>query len=163
MTAEPFLPVPPAAEHPGATPGSHCHCGRPLPCGWHSEAKPHPKATALARGQRRYRRKVAGPKQWQALHAEKNGPCRVCTAAGPNELHHVVPRGAPWFGSDVADNLVPLCRLCHRKVTDRSYLECLELLETLTDAEYAQAVEAAGESFFERAYGLRYDRQETKP
>jgi hypothetical protein len=41
------------------------------------EARPYPKAQQLARGARRYRRKVASPKQWQAIIAAKQGPCRV--------------------------------------------------------------------------------------
>jgi hypothetical protein len=39
--------------------------------------EPFPKSAQLARGARRYRRKVASPKQWQAIIAAKQGPCRV--------------------------------------------------------------------------------------
>jgi hypothetical protein len=39
--------------------------------------EPDPKSRSLARGARRYRRKVASPKQWQAIIAAKRGPCRV--------------------------------------------------------------------------------------
>ena len=41
-------------------------------------ADPYPKSRQLARGERRYRRKVASAKQWQAIMAAKIGPCRVC-------------------------------------------------------------------------------------
>lgn len=36
------------------------------------DAMPRPKSAQLARGQRRYRRHVASPKQWQALQAAAN-------------------------------------------------------------------------------------------
>ena len=48
------------------------------------EAKPYPKAQQLARGERRYRRKVASAKQWQRIAAEKQGPCRVCRDPASN-------------------------------------------------------------------------------
>ena len=42
-----------------------------------TDAKPYTKSQQLARGAKRYRRKVASPKQWQAIIAAKVGPCRV--------------------------------------------------------------------------------------
>ena len=61
---------------------------------------PDPKARTLARGPRRYRRKVASPKQWQAIQSAKLAPCRVCAQYGASNghihgnihLHHVVSR-----------------------------------------------------------------------
>lgn len=130
-----------------------------------TDAKPYTKEAQLARGPKRYRRKVASPKQWQAIQSAKVGPCRVCCDPGRNggafgriQLHHVVPRDAPYFGDDVADNIVPLCPLCHDRVTRRVWLESQELCETLTDAEYAYAVGKAGEGFAERIYGIEYER-----
>lgn len=127
------------------------------------DAMPRPKSAQLARGQRRYRRKVASPKQWQAIIAAKVGPCRVCGAQASNgrlhghvQFHHVVSRQDG--GDDVADNIVPLCLDCHRDVTDRDRLAGPVMLYTLTDAEYAYAVTTAGEDYFERAYGLAYSR-----
>jgi hypothetical protein len=134
-------------------------------------AKPRPKSAQLARGARRYRRKVASPKQWQAISAAKLGPCRVCCDPGRNgsafgliQLHHLVSRQDG--GDDVADNIVPLCPKCHEKVTARGlvfsgglYVPIGEvLLAMLTDAEYAYMIQRGGEQYAERAYGIRYSR-----
>jgi hypothetical protein len=125
-------------------------------------ARPHPKPAPRPR---KYRRKVASAKQWAAIAREKQGPCRVCCDPCRNggafpavQLHHVVPRGSPWFGDDLAENIVPLCLECHGWVTMRLWGAGRAVVETLTDAEYAYAVERGGESFFERCYGLRYTR-----
>ena len=87
-------------------------------------AEPFPKSRQLARGERRYRRKVASPKQWQAIIAAKQGPCRVCVQPigngydlEPVELHHLVSRAQG--GDDLEDNIVPLHRFCHDAVTTR--------------------------------------------
>jgi hypothetical protein len=127
------------------------------------DAKPRPKSAQLARGQRRYRRKVASPKQWQAIIAAKQGPCRVCVQPASNghdvapvQLHHVVSRED--FGDDVADNIVPIHAGCHDRVTRRCWEEVEAFLESLSDAEYSYAVTKAGEDYFERAYGVRYER-----
>lgn len=86
------------------------------------------------------------------MHAAKNGPCRVCLRRGPNELHHLIPRSQQ--GADTFDNLVPLCHDCHEAVTQRRYLECAELAECLTDAEYAHVVQRLGEGALERLFGV---------
>lgn len=118
---------------------------------------PYPKAQQLARGERRYRRKVASRKTWEALRDEKlyRQRCRVCVFPA-QELHHIVSRGA--LGDDVADNLVPLCRECHHDVTVRSPGIGAELLRQLSDAEYAYMIERGGEDYPERAYGVEYQR-----
>ena len=97
-----------------------------------AEAKPYSKAQQLARGERRYRRKVASPKQW------------------------LIPRD--FGGDDVADNIVPLCQHDHDMVTRREPEHVRALLSSLSDAEYAYAVGKAGEDWAERIYGLRYSR-----
>lgn len=49
-----------------------------------TDVTPHPKEAQLKTGRpRKYRRKVAGPKQWQALRSEKGDACRL---AGNTEL-----------------------------------------------------------------------------
>jgi hypothetical protein len=117
---------------------------------------PHPKEAQLARGERRYRRKVASPKQWQAIRAEKidGERCRVCdchaSIAGAMQAHHLVARAKG--GDDVADNLVPLCAICHASVTSLSAPYCRILVASLTDAEFAYCIGKGGEGFFERAY-----------
>ena len=120
--------------------------------------EPYTKAQQLARPVRRYRRKVAGPKRWQALHDEKQGPCRVCGAdrLDRNELHHLIPRDR--FGDDVADNLVPICPDCHAGIHNRNKAHVVALLSGLTDAEYAYAIDKGGEGVFERVYGIEYQR-----
>lgn len=120
---------------------------------------PHPKETQLARGERRYRRKVASPKQWQAIIEAKIGPCRICCDPASNgskfskvHMHHVVSRARG--GDDCADNIVPLCPDCHEKVSqlDREHLAVLAA--SLEDAEYAYVVGKLGEAGMERTFGV---------
>jgi len=125
--------------------------------------EPYPKSRQLARGERRYRRKVASPKQWQAIIEEKTGPCRVCGSVAENgrvfgliEHHHIVARA--HGGDDVPENIVPLCPDCHGEITRRNLLTVSSLLASLSDAEYSYAVTKMGEGYFERAYGLRFER-----
>lgn len=127
------------------------------------EPKPRPKSAQLARGQRRYKRKVASPKQWQAIIAAKSGPCRVCLDPTNNghdfgrvEFHHIVSRQDG--GSDVAENIVPLHQDCHDRVTRRVQWACTALMLTLLDEEYAYMCQVGGESYAERAYGVVYSR-----
>lgn len=122
------------------------------------EAKPYSKAQQLARGERRYRRKVASPKQWQAIISAKHGRCRVCERGGMLAvyMHHLIPRD--FHGDDVPDNVIPLCELCHGRVTMLRADTVHTMLRSLSDAEYAYAVGKAGEDWAERIYGLRYSR-----
>lgn len=117
---------------------------------------PYPKAAQLARGPRKYRRTVASAKDWQRIAADKLGPCRVCGGDSLIQLHHVVARSDG--GDDVADNIVSLCADCHGAITRRNPRLAAIMLERLTDAEYAYAVERGGEAYFERHYGLVYTR-----
>lgn len=119
---------------------------------------PFPKALQLRRGERRYRREIASPKQWQALWQEKGGPCRVCTKHGSViQLHHLVSRA--HGGDDVAENLVPVCPLCHEALHRRAPAIGRLLLSRLSDAEYAYMVDRGGEDIAERVYGVEYVRQ----
>ena len=122
-------------------------------------ARPRPKAASLARGERRYRRKIASPKQWQAIIAAKIGPCRACGDAGTNgrlhgkiEFHHIVPRDQG--GDDVADNIMPLCSRCHLAVECRNPVALRIVGLSLTDAEYAYVIGKKGEGALERLYGV---------
>lgn len=128
-----------------------------------SDVTPYPKSAQLARGASRYRRKVASPKQWQAIIAAKQAPCRVCRDAASNgsvhsriQFHHLVSRED--HGDDVADNIVPLCEDCHGQVTRRVPATRRTLLSHLSDAEYAYMIERGGEDYPERAYGVSYER-----
>ena len=75
---------------------------------------------------------------------------------GANELHHIVPRAIG--GSDTEANIVPLCADDHRRVTDHDREACAALRRSLTDAEYAYAVEKLGEARFEARYPVEYRR-----
>jgi 5-methylcytosine-specific restriction endonuclease McrA len=121
--------------------------------------EPDPKSRSLARGERRYRRKVASPKQWEAIIAAKTGPCRVCVTPGSNghgwgviEFHHVVPRS--WGGDDLADNIVPLHAFCHVRVSAYEPTATEALAASLTDSEYSYVVGKLGESGPARLFGV---------
>ena len=124
------------------------------------DAKPFPKSLQLRRNERRYRRKVASPKQWQAILESKcrNRACRVCglRSSYALEAHHLVPRDRG--GDDVPANIVGLCNECHCLVEERQPIPVRCLLASLQDDEYAYAVEKAGEGFAERVYGVEYER-----
>ena len=127
------------------------------------EAKGYSKEQQLARGPKRYRRKVASPKQWQAIIAAKClGECRVCKTQHTwlvsqfHDPHHLIPRD--WHGDDVAENIIGLCRGCHDGVELREPAHCRLMLTRLSDAEYAYAVGKAGEAWAERIYGIEYAR-----
>lgn len=117
---------------------------------------PYPKTKQLARAERRYHRKVAGPKRWAQIAAAKQGPCRVCSTAPPNELAHLI--GRAQGGHDSEWNIVPLCRLHHSLFDMRDAAVCRTICESLTDQEYAGLVEFAGEHVFERRFGIRFER-----
>jgi hypothetical protein len=93
--------------------------------------EPYPKGKQLARGQRRYRRKVASPKQWQAIIAAKQGPCRVC--CHPNGNGHGL--GLVEFTSRAPGALQSVAR-------------------SLTDAEYAYVIGKLGEGGMARLFGV---------
>jgi len=124
-------------------------------------ADPYPKTRQLARGERRYRRKVASPKQWAAIRADKLTSCRICdesqriagtSSTSSLELHHLVNRSQG--GDDVADNLVPLCSAHHGFVTNRTANTLRVLAESLTDGEYAYCIEKLGEGAMTRLFGV---------
>lgn len=117
-------------------------------------ADPYGKDKQLSRGERRYRRKVASLKQWQAIIEAKRGPCRVCGFVDDRmiEYHHLVPRSQG--GDDVADNIVPLGWNCHKAVTEGGAVEQARLAESLTDGEYAYVVGKLGEGAMSRLFGV---------
>jgi 5-methylcytosine-specific restriction endonuclease McrA len=114
------------------------------------EVTPYFKETQLGRGPKKQTRLRAGKKRWEEIARAKQGPCRVCGGAPPNELHHLVPRAQG--GADQNDNLVPLCHADHGRVTRYDREACAALRLSLTDAEYAYATEFLGEGRFESRY-----------
>jgi 5-methylcytosine-specific restriction endonuclease McrA len=119
------------------------------------DAKPLSKESQLARGERRYTRKVASQRRWQQIIAAKGGPCRVC-GASVVQFHHLIPRSQG--GSDTEANIVPLCADCHRRIEARDKDAGMALALALTDAEYAYMVEHGGEDVLERRLGIVYTR-----
>jgi hypothetical protein len=120
---------------------------------------PYPKSAQLSRGERRYRRKVASPKQWQAIISAKGSRCRMDPGLGcifAVQYHHLVRREDG--GDDVADNIIPLCGQHHEHVHKRGHRNMYRLLGALTNAEYAYMIERGGEDYPERAYGVSYSR-----
>lgn len=119
--------------------------------------EPYSKERQLGRGPKKQSRQKAGKRRWEEIAEHKQGPCRICLGAPPNELHHLVPRGA-GLGADTEANIVPLCRECHRRVTNYDREACALLRLSLTDAEYSYAVEKLGEGRFEARYPVYYGK-----
>jgi hypothetical protein len=117
--------------------------------------EPYSKERQLARGERRYRRKIASPKQWQAIIAAKGRTCRLLTPLCERDVtyHHLVERDAPHFGDDVADNIVPLCTIHHGLVTNRVPPVLSLLGHSLSPAERAYVVGKLGEDGLSRLFG----------
>jgi hypothetical protein len=129
--------------------------------------QPDPKSRSLARGERRYRRKVASPREWQRIIAAKIGPCRVCMtprlnggssahAPYPVSFHHLVPKSLG--GDDLEDNIVPLCgdgtRGCHGKAEALDGFVLLHLAASLSEAEKAYCEAKLGEDALGRLFGV---------
>jgi 5-methylcytosine-specific restriction endonuclease McrA len=123
-------------------------------------AEPFPKSRQLARGERRYRRKIASPKQWAAIRASlSTEACFVCgNPFGRHwqrmQAHHLVSRAA--LGDDEIDNLVPLHEECHKLVTERDPATLAALAASVqeSDARYAYVVGKLGEGGMERLFGV---------
>lgn len=101
-------------------------------------------------------RRKASADRWAKIRDAKTGPCRVCLGDVGIQLHHLVPRAQQ--GADTESNIVPLCRVCHDRVTRRHREACATLRRNLTDAEYAYACERLGEDLFERYYPVRWEK-----
>ena len=120
-----------------------------------AEPRPKPVPSGGGIGQKKpHGRQKAGAKRWEQIRESKQGPCRVCEGGEINHLHHLVPRSQ--YGSDTEANIVPLCGACHGLVTRGDREACAKLRESLSDAEYAYAVEMLGEGRFERRYPVTY-------
>ena len=124
---------------------------------------PFPKEAQLARGERRYRRKVASAKDWQRITAAKLGPCRVCLRASANgglrsraphliEFHHLVAR--IHGGDDVEDNIVPLCQDHHGLVTAGEPISRRYLSESLSESERGYVLRKVGAAGMSRLFGV---------
>jgi predicted restriction endonuclease len=78
-------------------------------------------------------------RDWTAAHrkVEDELYCRVCDRQA-DDAAHIVPRSRG--GSDVADNILPLCRDHHQELDSHR----LDILEYLTREEQAEAVRLLG-------------------
>lgn len=115
-----------------------------------NDVQPYWKETQLGRDAKRPKRVRASKRRWEEIAAKKQGPCRVCGGAPPNQLHHLVPRSQG--GADTESNCAPLCSACHQRVTNYDREACALLRMSLTDDEYAYSVDKLGEGRFEARY-----------
>lgn len=116
---------------------------------------------------KKYRRQVAGRKRWEAIRADKLGPCIVCTwldekQPSPSTLHHVVPRDRN--GADTEANLVSLCGSGmtghHGKVEAGDEYVCRTFVDALANLDgdaYSYATSKLGEEGFLRLYRVRFE------
>lgn len=116
----------------------------------------------------------ATPKEWEAIRAEKLGPCRVCgkpnavgltvypakhwNASGlESTLHHIIPKSLG--GDDVADGVAPACGSgttgCHGLIENRDPWACTLFGANLTVSERAYVIRKKGTDFAVRYYGMR--------
>jgi hypothetical protein len=96
--------------------------------------QPYPKDKQVASERGRSFRHKATWAEKQKLYREKAAPCRICGHALV-QLHHLIRRSQG--GDDVADNLVPLCLLCHGELHRDDGTTARRLMARLTPAELA--------------------------
>ena len=125
--------------------------------------EPYSKDRQLARGERRYRRKVASAKDWQRITAAKLGPCRVCVRVLANggtptyaphrvQFHHLVAR--IHGGDDLEENIVPVCIECHERVTMRDHIALAAVAESLSESERGYVLRKLGPDGYARLFGV---------
>ena len=50
------------------------------------------------------------------LLKDKKGKCEICGKIGQTEKHHIKTKGSG--GNDTEENLIEVCRICHRLLHD---------------------------------------------
>lgn len=50
------------------------------------------------------------------LLKDKKGICKICGRVGQTEKHHIKSKGSG--GNDTEENLIEVCRKCHRLIHD---------------------------------------------
>ena len=50
------------------------------------------------------------------LLRDKKKICEICGRCGQTEKHHIKTKGSG--GDDIKENLIEVCRICHRKIHD---------------------------------------------
>jgi hypothetical protein len=71
--------------------------------------KPDPKPTRRKRKRIRVIDPAALKRKMLRFPTCRSEGCRMVAT----EPHHIVRKGAPHFGDDVEDNILPLCNFCH--------------------------------------------------
>lgn len=101
--------------------------------------KPAPSAGGV--GRKKPKRGQASRSRIAEIRAKKATTCRVCP--NPDGLaihaHHIVRRGAPWFGEWSENNICGLCTACHEALHKGDWKVRKILRFRLTDAEVRYA------------------------
>lgn len=134
------------------------------------DVTPYPKAVQVAKARKpRNRNPKATAAKWAGIVAEKQGVCMMldCEAPPPNDMHHAVPRD--FGGPDVPENIVPVRRDHHRRITALEPAACALFVESLwfeakepgprggVKDTYSWAVDTFGEAIWERVYRIRFE------
>jgi len=103
------------------------------------------------------RRYVASPTEWRKLRAEvlRGGKCLSCDGRA-TDAHHLV--GRDLRGSDVLENLIPLCNSCHLCFEDRSTgweRIASSIREAMTDSQVGYVTRVKSQVFLDRYYARR--------
>lgn len=85
----------------------------------------------------------------------REGRCRICKRVDlPLTRHHLIPRSLR--GSDVDENIVPLCgdgvRGCHGLIEARNEEACMKLRASLSKRELAHVIQRKGAQFLDNYY-----------
>jgi cytochrome c553 len=100
-----------------------------------------------------------GGRDWSAAweKVEREGRCRACKSGRSADPHHVISRSrsASKQELDRPENIIPLCRDCHRKLHRAE----LDILPHLTMPEQAYAVFICG-GLIEALQALTHQRWE---
>lgn len=99
-------------------------------------------------------RHKAGQKRWAEIKAKKCAACLCCQVRAEDghyiHAHHLVRKGAPYFGADTESNVVGLCSDCHRELHDQNTERIRKVMRVrLTVAEVAYADEKAYEGYLD--------------
>lgn len=96
-------------------------------------------------------RHTASPKRKAEIRDRKCHACRCCgTTQGHIHAHHLVKRGAPWFGQWTENCIVGLCGDCHYELHTQNTERIRKILRhALTDAEVEYADMRAYEGYLD--------------
>lgn len=99
------------------------------------------------------RRHKASANEWRDLReALLPSNCRVCDTQRATQLHHVLSRGQR--GSDIRENLLPVCVTCHDLIHGRSSWALSQVRDRITEnpAMLDYLVREKGWDWLNRAY-----------